>query len=429
MELATIKNDKKTIRAWALFDWANSVYALVIATAIFPIYFTSVSAKIVELFGREINNGSLYTFTVTISYLIIAVLSPLLSGIADSAGRRLFFLRLFTTIGSVSCMSMYFFVESDDVWIGLLSFGFATIGFAGSLVFYDSYLPVIATEDQYDRISAKGYTYGYIGSVILLVLILFMVQKPHFFGMTEGTLPTRIGFVLVGIWWLGFAQYTFRIMPSDLKIPVDNSVFRRGYSEVKKVFNEALGHRDLKMFLFSYFCFMAGVQTVVYVATVFADTELKMAQSEMIMTVLIIQLLGIAGAIFFSRVSEKIGNRKALLIQIVVWFFVCLAAYLCQNKYQFYGIAALVGLVIGGIQALARASYSKLIPKDTQDLTSYFSLYDVVYKVSIVIGTFLFGFVNQITDSMRFSALTLAVLFFFGFIFLYSVKFPHQLDR
>jgi MFS transporter, UMF1 family len=426
MEEAIIKNDKKTIRAWAFFDWANSVYALVISTAIFPIYFTSVSDEVVKLFGTEINNGSLYTFTVTISYIIIAALSPLLSGIADSAGRRLFFLRFFTTIGAISCMSMYFFIESTDVWIGLTSFAFATIGFAGSLVFYDSYLPIIVSEDQYDRISARGYTYGYIGSMIVLLFILFMNEKPEVFGMEKGTLPSRIGFVLVGVWWLGFAQYTFQRMPKDLKTPIDYSSFNRGYKEVKKVFDEALSFVNLKKFLFSFFFFMAGVQTVVYVATVFADKELKMSTAEMILTILLIQILGIIGAILFSRVSEKYGNRPALLVQIVVWFFVCIAAYLCTNKYQFYGIAAAVGMVMGGIQALARASYSKLIPTTTQDYTSYFSLYDVVYKVAIVVGTFLFGFVNQLTNSMRYSALTLALLFLLGFIFLWTVRFPGQ---
>ncbi|HMP30574.1 MAG TPA: MFS transporter, partial [Saprospiraceae bacterium] len=292
--------------------------------------------------------------------------------------------------------------------------------------FYDSYLPIIATEDQYDRISARGYTYGYVGSVLLLLFILFMIEQPQFFGMEKSTLQSRIGFVLVGLWWLTFAQYTFRRMPKDLKLPINDTMFKRGYSEVKKVFDEALAFRDLKRFLFSFFCFMAGVQTVVYVATVFADTELNMSTGELIMTVMLIQLLGIAGAILFSRVSEKYGNRNALLIQIVVWFFVCIAAYFCQDKYQFYGIAAAVGMVMGGIQALARASYSKLIPTSTKDFTSYFSLYDVVYKVAIVIGTFLFGFVNQLTDSMRYSALTLALLFFFGFVFLWSVRFPNQ---
>jgi UMF1 family MFS transporter len=427
MEQGVVKNNKQVIKAWAFFDWANSVYALVISTAVFPIYYTTVSTPVINVMGTDYQNSSLYSFTVSASYIIIALLSPLLSGIADSAGRRLFFLKIFTAFGAVSCMLLYTFADSNDAWAGLLFFALATIGFSGSIVFYDSFLPIIASEDQYDKVSAKGYAYGYIGSVILLLFILWMVQNPSTFGFPEdSTLPSRVGFVLVGVWWLSFAQYTFRKMPKDYKSKVTSNMITEGYIEVRKVFFQALKMKNLKRYLLSFFFAMAGVQTVVYLATVFAQKELNMETGELILTILLIQLVGILGAFLFSSLSKKIGNRNALLIQIAIWMLICISAYYCQNKYQFYVIAGVVGMVMGGIQALARASFSKLIPKETNDYTSYFSLYDVTYKCSIVFGTFSYGLVELMTNSMRFSAIALATYFFISFLVMMTVSFANK---
>lgn len=422
-----IKNDKKTIRAWALFDWANSSYALVISTAVFPIYYTAVTEDTVRFFNLDVNTNTIYSFAITLSYIVIAMLSPLLSGIADFSGRRLFFLKMFTLIGSLACMGMFFFKSSTDVWVGTTAFIVATIGFAGSLVFYDSFLPIIATEDQFDKVSAKGFSYGYVGSVILLVFILMMIQKPEWFGMEGTGLPTRIGFVLVGIWWLIFSQITFRNMPKDQKSKFSKGVFAHGYSEIKQVFAEAKQMASLKAFLISFFLYSAGVQTVIYVATLFSEQELGMESGELIMTVLIIQLVGILGAWFFARLSGKIGNKYALLIQIAIWMLVCIGAFFCYSKMFFFGLAASVGMVMGGIQALSRASYSKLLPENEDDVTSYFSLYDVVYKSAIVAGTFLFGLVNLLTGNMRYSVLVLVVLFILGGLAMLRVNFTEKI--
>lgn len=420
------KNDKKTIQAWALFDWANSSYALVISTAVFPIYYTAITEDTTHFFNLDINTNTIYSFAITLAYIVIAAFSPLLSGIADYSGRRLFFLKMFTIIGSLACMGMFFFQSSADIWIGTTSFIVATIGFAGSLVFYDSFLPIIATEDQFDKISAKGFSYGYVGSVILLIFILMMIQKPEWFGMHGSNLPTRIGFVLVGIWWLVFSQITFRNMPKDQKSKFVKGVFAHGYSEIKKVFAEARQMPNLKTFLVSFFLYSAGVQTVIYVATLFSEQELGMESGELILTVLIIQLVGILGAWYFARLSGKIGNKKALLIQIIIWMLVCVGAFFCYSKSMFFVLAASVGMVMGGIQALSRASYSKLLPEDEDDVTSFFSLYDVVYKSAIVAGTFLFGLVNLMTGNMRYSVLVLVLLFILGAMAMSKVNFSEK---
>ncbi len=419
------KNNKKVLRSWAIFDWANSAYALVISTAIFPTYFVKATPQIIHFLGFDISNAALYSYSVSFSYIIIAALSPILSGIADFSGRRMFFLKVFTLMGSLNCMVLYFFNGSDDLWwLGTTAFILSTIGFAGSLVFYDSYLPIIATEDQFDKLSARGYSYGYVGSVILLVVILVMIQKPELFGITDPYLPSRIGFVLVGIWWVGFAQITFKNLPKDNRSALGKGFIRNGYSEINKVIKEAIKQADVMRFLLGFFLFSAGVQTVIYLATIFAEKELKMETGELILVVLIIQLIAILGAMLFARVSGLIGNRNAIIIQILIWIIICLLAYFTTSKIMFYFTAGLVGMVLGGIQALSRATYSKLLLRQNtdNDLTSYFSLYDVLYKLSIVSGTFIFGLVYQLTDNMRYSVLALAVLFLSSILFIAKVR-------
>lgn len=411
-------NNKKTINAWALFDWANSAYALVISTAIFPGYFEEYTPKTISLGFLTFSNSSLYSFAVSFSYIIIAALSPILSGIADFSGRRLFFLRLFTLIGSLSCTILFFFQDESQLWLGTSAFIMATIGFAGSLVFYDSYLPLIVTEDQYNRVSAKGYTYGYIGSVILLIFILFMIMQPATFGLEDGQIAVRIGFLMVGVWWLGFAQYTFRHLPKDKKKIFPTSIIKQGYGEIYQAWQNVNANPNVKKFLTAFFFYSSGVQTVIYLATIFAKVELGFETQELIMLVLILQLVAIGGAYLFSAIGNKKGNKFSIMAMITVWFVICFAAYFTQGKLFFYVLSGFVGLVMGGIQSLSRASYSMILPEKDHDTTSYFSFYDVVYKMSLVVGTFLFGIVDNITHNMRYSVLTLALLFLVSFYFM-----------
>ncbi len=425
------KNDKKVIRSWALFDWANSAYALVISTAVFPSYFIHYTPETIHLAGYSISNKSLYSFAVSFSYIIIAALSPLLSGMADISGRRMFFLKMFSLIGAINCSLLFFFYGEPEVgqsmlWLGTSAFILATIGFAGSLVFYDSYLPIIATEDQFDKISAKGYSYGYFGSVLLLLFILWMVLQPATFGIVDEALPARIGFLLVGVWWISWAQITFKNLPKDSITKIDFSLLSNGYVEIRKVFGQAIKNKDIINFLVAFFLYSAGVQTVVYLASIFAEAELKMETKELIFVILIIQLIAILGAWMFARVSGIVGNKIAIIIQIVVWMCICIIAYNIHSKAVFYFTAALVGFVLGGIQALSRATYSKLLQVQSNlgDLTSYFSLMDVLYKLSIVSGTFLFGVVYHMTGNMRYSVLVLSFLFLFSLFFIYRVNVP-----
>lgn len=424
-------NNKKVVRAWCMFDWANSVYSLVITTTIFPIYYNAVTtvnaSDLVNFFGFEIVNTVLYSYSLSFSFLIVAAMLPLLTGIADASGKKLLFMRLFTYSGGIACMALYWFT-GENIEFGIISAVIASISFSGSLVFYNSFLPEIVSFDQYDRVSARGFSYGYIGSVILLVFNLLTIQQPQMFGMTAG-FATKFSFLLVGIWWIGFAQYSFHYLPNNpynIK-PVKGYLFK-GYREIQSVFRSLKSIPNLRKYLLSYFFYNTGVQTVIYLAALFADKELKMESGELILTILIIQLVAIGGSILFARVSDKNGNKYSLVVMVIIWAMVCVAAYLTTNKYEFFALAAVVGMVMGGIQSLSRATYSKLIPSNTKDHASYFSFYDVTYNVSVVVGTFSYGFVEYITGSMRISALTLGVFFLVGLVILTMVKIPSSED-
>ena len=421
-----IMNDKKTINSWALFDWANSAYALVISTAIFPIYFTANTPEIVNIGGLEFTNSSLYTFAVSFSYIIIACMSPILSGIADYSGRKKYFLKIFTIFGSIACAALWFFDGAGTYWIGTIGFIVATVGFAGAIVFYNAYLPEIASEDKYDSVSAKGFAYGYVGSVILLIFILFMINKHEMFGFPSEKTPIRIGFLLVGAWWMFFGFVSFRGLPDDMKNEKQDNLIAKGFQEIKKVFGQLRSRPNMKRFLASFFFYSAGVQTVIYVASIFAKDELGFESTELITIILLLQLVGIVGAFLFAYISKITTNKTSLIITIVIWTLVCITAFFCATKPQFYIIAATVGMVMGGIQSMSRSTYSKLLDEGEEDTTSYFSFYDVVYKLAVVLGTGSFALVDYITRDMRYSILVLAMYFVIGLILLIITKIERK---
>ncbi len=413
-----------------MYDWANSVYSLTITTAVFPIYFmktTTVNGSdLVNFLGMEIKNSVLYTFSISFSFLVVGLLSPLLSGIADSSGSKKGFMKFFAWLGGFSCMGMFFF-ESDTLLIGVVCFILASIGYAGSIVFYNSYLPEIAEPADQDRISAKGFALGYIGSSLLLIFNLIMIMKPGLFGIAEGTsLPARISFLIVGVWWIGFSAYTFYYLPSNLyNRNRQGHYLTQGYRELVKVWIELRKLRYLTRFLLAFFFYNMGVQTVMYVASIFGEKELKLETGQLIITVLIIQFVAIGGAYLFSLLSSKIGNIRTLTIAIFIWVGICISAYNLYTAQSFYMLAFVVGLVMGGIQALSRSTYSKMLP-ETQDNTSYFSFYDVCEKTGLVLGTASYGLIEGITGSMRNSILALILFFIVGLTFLLSSMFLKQ---
>ncbi len=418
------------IQSWAMFDWANSSYSLVISSAIFPAYFASVTDATIQVGQSSIPNSAYFSFTISIAYIFVALGLPILSGIADYSGKRLFFLRLFTVVGSIACVSLFFFRNMQTLWLGTAGFMIASIGFTSSLVFYNSYLPVIATEDKYDKTSARGFAYGYVGSVILLIVNLLIIQKKEWYGIQDEGFAVRLAFIMVGLWWFLFAQIPFRRLPSDSTAKFGKGIWKKGYHELMIVWEKLKHQNHLRRFLIAFFFYSAGVQTVLYMAATFASDELKFGGSELIVIILILQLVGLVGANFFALVSRMKGNKFSLLTMLLLWIIVCICAYFTYTKSQFYIIAAGVGLVMGGIQALSRSTYGKLLDSNEVDITSYFSFYDVLEKLAIVIGTFSFGYINLISGGMRNSVLILIVYFAIGIAILSSVNMDKtQRDR
>jgi len=424
------KNDKKVINGWAMYDWANSTYSLTITTAIFPSYFywaTGGKDAIANFLGLEVNNTVLFTYTLSVAFLFVALINPILGALADTTGYKKAFMKFFCYLGSLSCMSMFFF-DKSTVSLGVISFGVAGIGYAGSLVFYNSYLPEIATEDQVDKVSAKGFALGYFGSVILLGFNLIMVLFPTLFGIPEAdptNLGPRISFLTVGLWWIGFSQITFNRLPDDQIQSKDNKTnpIKRGFTEMKKVWLQAKELPLLKKYLYAFFFFSMGVQTVMYMATIYGEEVVGMVMDELIILVLILQLVAIGGAYLFAKISDKKGNVFSLIITLIVWIGVCLSAFFIKEgmKIEYYVIGIFVGLVMGGVQSMARSTYSKLIPKDTPDTTSFFSFFETLEKTSIATGTLVYGVIRQISGTMNNSALALILFFAIGWFLLAQI--------
>jgi UMF1 family MFS transporter len=420
------QNNHRTIRAWCTYDWANSVYSLVITSAIFPIYYQAVTTTggndQVLFAGFTVTNSVLYSFALSFSFLVISPLLPLLSGVADYAGSKKSFMKFFCYLGGSACMGMYFFTSSSLEW-GILCVVLASIGYSGSLVFYDAYLPEIASSDQLDKVSAKGYSWGYYGGVVLLILNLVFIQNFELFGFSSQGIAIRFSFLLVGIWWIGFAQIPFAILPDNIyKKDIRLAKWSKGYKELVKVWHSLKSNPDLKKYILAYFFFNMGVQTVMYMAATFGSKELKLPDFKLIATVLVIQLVASLGAFVFARLSGKWGNKSTLIVMISIWILICLAAYMVTNEYEFYALATAVGVVMGGIQSLSRATYAKLIPKNSIDHASYFSFFDVAFNLSIVVGTFSYGLVEQLTGSMRNSTLAIAGFFVIGLFLLRTVN-------
>ena len=418
-----IKYNKRVVNAWASYDWSNSVYNLIVTTAIFPIYYSATTreafgGEIVDFFGISIKNSVLYTYAISFSFFVIVILSPILSGIADFAGIKKKFMKGFTYLGSFACIGLFFF-NGENVEYGILCAVLASIGYAGSLVFYNGFLPEISPLEKMDNVSARGFAMGYIGSVILLVINLIILLNPASFGFSGETNATRFGFLLVGIWWAGFAQIAFYYLkdhPTGKKIT--SQVLGHGIKELKMVFKSLIKRKVMKRYLYSFFFYSMGVQTVLLLAPLFAEAEVGMLANEMIIVVLILQILGIAGAYLFAIVSRKWGNGLSISVMLIIWIIICVSGYFLKEKVSFYILAGMLGFAMGGIQAISRSTYSKLIPTDSKDNASYFSFYDVTEKVAIVLGTFSYGLIEQLTGTMRNSMLFMATFFIIGFVLL-----------
>lgn len=423
------KGNPKLLNAWAFYDWANSVYSLVIASAVFPIFYEMIfkeSGKNYVMFlGYRCKDTAMISFVTAFAFLIVAIFSPFLSGISDYLGNKKAFMRFFCYLGGLSCIGLFWF-NLDNLFLSYAAYFFGLIGFWSSLVFYNSYLPDIAFPEQQDKVSARGFSMGYIGSTLLLIINLAMVIFPNTFGIESPKMAMRISFLMVGIWWIGFSHVTYYYLPKGNRnnVPLTKDFIFKGFHELKNVWKQLQQNKALKRYLNSYFVFIMAVQTVMLVATYFGATEVTWGETDktmgLIISILLIQLVAVIGAFFTSRASAKFGNINTLIFLNAFWAILCAFAYFVHTPVQFYATAGFVGLVMGGIQSLARSTYSKLLP-ETDDTASFFSFYDVTEKVGIVIGMSIYGIIDQVTGSMRNAIVFLGVFFIIGLLLLLRV--------
>lgn len=410
-----------------MYDWANSAYNLVITSTIFPAYYTAITATeergdVVSFFGFEVINTALSNFSLAVAYLIMAVTLPFISSYADVKGKKKPIMMAFTYLGAVACMGLFFF-RIETLELGIILFALAAMGYIGGVLFNNSYLPEIASPDQQDRVSAQGFAYGYVGCVTLQLICLLFILKPDWFGITDPSFGPRLSFLLVGLWWAGFATIPFKALPGNQKVMTGPSrkLFKTVILEFRIILRKIGRMERIKRFLPAYFFYAAGVQTVMIVAAAFGAKELHMESSKLIITILLIQLVAILGALIMSKLSERFGNINILIVVVLVWIGICFSAFFIHSEMQFYILACVVGLVMGGIQSLSRSTYSKFLPENTRDTTSFFSFYDVTEKVAIVMGLLSFGFIEQISHNIRYSALSLSVFFIVGCLLLFRL--------
>tara|TARA_E500000318_G_scaffold2014_1_gene2657 strand:+ start:3451 stop:4773 length:1323 start_codon:yes stop_codon:yes gene_type:complete len=430
-----LKGSKKLLNAWAFYDWANSVYSLVISSAIFPLFygllFRTAGIEHVTIFGGDIARAPLISYVTSLAFVFIAIVTPLVSGVADYMGNKKVFLKFFCYLGAASCIGLYWF-SLEYIYFGLACYFFGLVGFWVSFAINNSYLPDIAYPEQQDRISAKGFSLGYIGSVILLVFNLAMVMNPDVFGITDNggeiaeMKAMKYSFISVGIWWALFSQYTFKHLPKGYKRQGErHHIILNGFKELKLVWHQLGENRKLKRYLGAFFTYSMAVQTIMLIATYFGEEEIIWGSDSerttgLIVSILLIQIVAILGATATASASKAFGNIRTLVVINVIWVLLCVYAYFLQTPMDFYIAAGLVGIVMGGIQALSRSTYSKFLP-DTTDTTSFFSFYDVAEKIGIIIGTFMYGMISQLTGSMRNSTIFLAIFFLIGIFLLTRV--------
>jgi len=389
----------------------------------------------VTFFGHPFKNTVLLTYVLGSAYLLIVILLPILTSVADYRGNKKRYLQFFTWLGALSCAGLYLFepVKSGipALEIPLILYALACIGYCGGFVFYNSYLPQIATEDQMDNVSAKGFIYGYAGSLVMQLLCLVVIEKPAWFHLAESNdnpIAERISFLLIFFWWMGFSIIPFLLLPKgEPSVKKQNyNVLTGGFKELAKVFKQVRSMPLLKRFLSSFFFYSVGVQTIMLVAANFASKELHMSDDVLIQIILSIQIVGIIGAWLTSKASNKYGNVRTLIVLVSIWTILCLLVYFITNTAQFAVAAAVVGAVMGGVQSISRSTYSKYLPPNIPDTASFFSFYDVTEKFAIVVGLFVFGAVEAWTGQMRNSALALDCFFILGLVLMVVLYFAEK---
>ncbi|MEM6787418.1 MAG: MFS transporter [Myxococcota bacterium] len=404
------------LRAWALYDWANSAFFTTVVTAIFPVYFATVAAK-----GLPSDVAtSRYAFATTVALSIAAVLGPVLGSFADRAPLKKRFLAFFVGLGALSTALLWFVGEGDWV-LGAILFGIGNLAASSGFVFYDALLPHIASADEMDRVSVAGYAIGYLGGGLLLAINVAWVLSPETFGLPDAGVATRLSFVSVAVWWAAFSIPLFRRVPEPAVAHVrdpNRSLVGDSFRGLARTLKELRSYREAALFMLAFLLYNDGIQTIIRMAAVYS-TEIGMETSALIQAVLLVQVIGIPFAFLFGQLADKLGSRRAIGLGIVAYAGVSILAWQMDSSSEFFALAIIVGMVQGGTQALSRSLFASLIPAHRS--AEFFGLFAVMEKFAGIFGPALFGIVVAVTGSSRHAILSVIVFFIVGGLLLSHV--------
>jgi UMF1 family MFS transporter len=423
------KNDPKTVFGWCMYDWANSAYQMAIVSLL-PVYFTGtvVGTSGVTLLGTHFHPDSLWAFMIGFADVLAFLAAPVLGAMADFSGARRRFLLAFAYGGSLFTI-LLFFSRSGDVGRTIFFFVASQFAFVSANVFYDSFLPHIASEDKMDWISGKGYSYGYVGGGLQFALSLVLIMAHERIGISQD-LAIRVGLASAGIWWAGFTLFTAHYLrESGVKgtIPLRFRHLWRpvalamvGVSRTVATARHAGRFRHLLLFLIAFMLYNDGIQTVINLATTYGSVELRLSTSVLMLTLLLIQFIAMGGALLFGRIAERTGAKHAIMITLVIWSGVVMYAYFIHSAAQFMFLGAVVGLVLGGSQALSRSFFGSMIPESAS--SEFYGFYTVFTKFSSIWGPLVFGVIKQATGSSRLAIVSLISFFIVGLLLLSQVN-------
>ncbi len=422
--------DKKQVFGWAMYDWANSAFATTVSVAIFPIYFSDVVVpeEGFTICGTLFDATVLFGFMSSLYALLIFICAPVLGAVADFSASKKKFLMVFCYGGSLFTI-MLFFCGSGDVWLSMILFFLAQIGFVGGNIFYDAFLPQIASEEKLDWVSGKGFAYGYIGGGLQFAISLALIATHDYIGISK-ELAARTAMVMAGLWWAGFSIFTFIYLKepgttakkhySYSSLPKWIAYSKIGIQRTLSTAKKVKRFKHLVLFLVAYMIYNDAIQTVIKMSAIYGLDELKIAQTNIMITLLIIQFLAFFGALFFSYLAGKISPKKALMVTLILWTFIVTYGYFITSSGGFLFLGVMVGCVLGGSQALSRSLYGSIIPVNAS--AEFYGFYSVFSKFSTIWGTAIFAFIRHFTGSSRNAIISLAAFFIIGFILLSMVN-------
>jgi UMF1 family MFS transporter len=414
------KEHRKAIRAWTMYDWANSTFATTIMAAVFPVFYATLGAA----GDSPAMMTSRWGFTTALAALIAAVISPILGAIADFRGSKKKFLTVFMLLGVIATASLFVLNKSGDWFLASVIFVFGNIGFAGSLVFYDGLLPHVARADEIDQVSSRGYMMGYIGGGILLAVNLVMIMfVPTWFPALSTGLMTRLSFITVAIWWLVFTlPLLLHVKEPVRRIDVGEAEMhpiQASFSRLKKTFSELKKYKDLSLGLLAFWVYANGIGTIITMATIYGK-ELNFSNTTLIGTLLMVQFLAAPFAYLFGWLSKKIGTKKSIYLSLTIYSIIAVAGYFLYHEWQFWVLGAAVATVQGGSQALSRSMVGKMMPKSKS--AEFYGFFSVFEKFASILGPLIFGIVSRIMNESRLSIASLIVFFVVGIIILTQVN-------